>query len=130
LVRSAVIDPASFCIDYGDQVRGVLADEPENLFAVEQPPAHAVQLELLINRVEVEQEDHAEESDHLFTQRRERLVIPVGVQQRQEERRDPCRKQERNADGGGPQQPLPVLNSFEPLPGVAVLLLIKGCEFA
>ncbi len=47
-VRKTVEDAAAFHVDDSNHVRGILRDKAEKLLSPDQPPAHSVNLQLLI----------------------------------------------------------------------------------
>ena len=61
-VGRAVVEPAPGRIHDGDHVGGVLADQAEKLFAFHQLMSNPIDLDLLIDRVDVEEQHQADEA--------------------------------------------------------------------
>ncbi len=62
LVGDAVVDAVAFHVHDGDEVGGVFTDETEELFALEELAADAMDLELLKDRVEIEEQNKADQA--------------------------------------------------------------------
>ena len=54
LIGGAVVEALAVCIHHGDHVGGIFADQAEQLLPLHQLVPHAVDLELLIDRIEIE----------------------------------------------------------------------------
>src|SRR5579863_2330664 len=80
-VGDAVVDAIAVHIDDGDEVGGVFADEPEELFALEQLATDAVDLKLLEDGVEVEKEYEADQAPDGLLEFEEGFPCFAGVQE-------------------------------------------------
>ena len=60
LVGRTVVEPLAVCIDNGNHVRRILADQPEKLLSFGQLLAESGELHLLKHHVNIEEQNHAD----------------------------------------------------------------------
>ena len=110
LVRWAVVEPLPVGVHHRDHIGRILADQPKELLAANQLLTNSVNLQLLVNRINVEQQDQADQPSYgqINVQRVE--VLDMLVQHRSDERRDAGREQECYQDCEKPENPLAPLN--------------------
>src|SRR5580698_10211164 len=98
-------------IDDGDEVGGIFADEAEELFAFEELAPNAMDLELLVDRVEIEKQDEADQPPDRLLELEEVLPGFAGMQERRKKRNDRRREEQSDEYGGSPKPPLAALNA-------------------
>src|SRR6266702_1162619 len=77
LIGKTVEDSMAFHIYDGNHVRRILADQMKKFFSFEQLPANPVNLQMLINRVQIEQENKTNQTSYSLGQYIRRMKIWV-----------------------------------------------------
>ena len=78
LIRKAVENPAAFQIHDGNHVRRILADQVEELLSFDQLPANAMDLQVLIDGVEIEQENEGGQTTHSLRKNMQGMEVRCG----------------------------------------------------
>src|SRR5439155_1281187 len=110
LIGKTVEDSTAFHIYDGNHVRRVLADQMKKFFPFEQLPANSVYLQMLINRVQVEQENETNQTSYGLGQHIRCMKIwGRGRIWKQERSQRSCEEKSDDARHG-PQPPFAALN--------------------
>jgi hypothetical protein len=113
LVGKAVVNALAVHVHDGDHVGRVVADQVEEFFPFEQLAAYAMDQEILINSVEIEEENEADESSHGLGQNILGVIVLMKVRVRKEKGSQPESKKKRDDGRGCPEPPFPAFNSPE-----------------
>jgi hypothetical protein len=111
LVGKAVVNALAVHVHDGDHVGGVLVDQVEELFAFEELAAYAMDQEILIDSVEVEEENEAHESSHGLRQNILGVIVLMKVRVGKKKGSQPEGKKKRDDGCGRPEPPFPPFNS-------------------
>src|SRR5260370_6980835 len=86
LIGKTVEDSTAFHIYDGNHVRRILADQMKKFFSFEQLPANPVNLQMLVNRVQIEQENKTNQTSYSLGQYIQHMKIWVGLRIWKQER--------------------------------------------
>src|SRR6267154_2556730 len=114
LISRAVVEPAAFTIHHCDHVGCVLSDELEQLVTLRKLTPDSLKLQVLVHRVDVEQQNESSQSSNPFSE-----ISPVGSvgfgMVAEESQKDDSRSQsERDGYGKSPKPPLPAFDLAGP----------------
>src|SRR6185437_3708013 len=109
LISGAVVETAAVAVHQGDHVSGVLADQSKQLIVLGQLTPDAVQLEVLVNGINVEQEHQCGQAPHPFLQIAP-IVFPGEVEPRESKGNNGERQQQGDGYGKTPQPPFAAFN--------------------
>ena len=105
MVRQAVENALTIHVDDRNHVGRIFRDQPEQFFSFDKSAAHAVNLELLIQRINVEDQHQPNETPNGLPKPGDNVFLFA----KQEGGKASC-QQQRNHYGGAPKEPLSTLD--------------------
>ncbi len=110
LVRGTVVEPAAFAVHQRNHVRRVFADELKKLVTLRQLPADALQLKMLIDRVQVEQQHQTGQPAHPLAQVEPIVGVRLQVKPGKSERDNAQGQRQGDRNRESPKPPLPAFD--------------------
>jgi hypothetical protein len=75
VIPRAVVKTFAFSIHDGDQVLGTLGNQPEHFFLIGQLPAYAVDLDLLVDRVQIKEKNERNQAAKRIVQGKGKIGV-------------------------------------------------------
>ena len=112
-VGKAVVNAAAVHVDDGDHVGGVVADQVEELFALEKLSADAMDQKILVDGVKIEEENQANEAAHGLREDILGVVVLMNVCIREKKGRESDGEEKSDDGRSRPEPPFPALDASE-----------------